>query len=166
MKKTILVLTVLFLGIFLIGFQNAIACGSPGCEPCLGTGTPGYWKNHPEAWDDVDLTSLGIGTQQEALDILNLPVKGDKWITMFKAAVAAGLNYRTQNCCLPYANYYDRGNNCVVDALYWLNSFSDERPVKANSEAWQYSHGEDIYWCLDDYNNGGFFCAPSRDSLE
>ena len=165
MKKTILTLMVLFLGIFLIGFQNAVACGYPGCGPCPGTGTPGYWKNHPEAWNVETITIGGVTyTKDEAIAIMQMPVKGDKTLTMFPAAVAAALNV-IEGCEVPHAYYYGGWNNCLYDANDWLMNNPVGTGVRANSEAWQHSHGEAIYFCLDDYNNG-WLGEPSRDSLE
>ena len=120
--------------------------------------------NHPEAWPTGTIWIGGVEyTPAEAIAIMNMPVKGDKSITMFKAAVAALLNVEEQGCCEPW--YYWK-YNCLKAADEWLEDFPVLSGVKANTEAWQYSHGEQIYFCLDDYNNGGFFCAPSRDSLE
>ena len=58
-----------------------------------GTGTPGYWKNHPEAWPVDEITIGGVTyTKVEAIAIMNTPEKGDKTYTMFSALVAATLN--------------------------------------------------------------------------
>lgn len=53
---------------------NAFACW---CGP--GTGTPGCWINHHEAWP---VTQISIGgetyTIEEAIALMALPVKGDE----------------------------------------------------------------------------------------
>ncbi len=147
-----------------LSIAPALACG--GCD-CPCTGTPGYWKNHPEAWP-VDEITIGdeVFSKEDALDLLNTPVKGDKSITMFKALAAALLN---------------EANGCNVSCIApWINEgqlwFTDDGPfgpgydcgdvgggVPASSACWQYSHGELIYWWLDEYNNGRLGCAAPRD---
>ena len=63
------------------------------CE-CPGVATPGYWKNHPEAWPVEGITIGGVYySKAEVIEWLNCPVKNDKNITIFRAMVAAKLNY-------------------------------------------------------------------------
>lgn len=128
------------------------------CGP-VGTGTPGYWKNHPDAWPE-DYISVGgkLYTVAEAITLMNNPVKGDKSFTMFKALVAAKLNVLNGNCAPTCYSIEE------VDA--WLINFPVGSRVAASSEAWQYSHGEALYWCLDDYNNGRLPGIPSRDDVQ
>lgn len=171
MKKTLLTLGMVFLGILLIGFQPVSACEYPGCDECPGTGTPGYWKNHPDAWP---VTVIPIGdselTQEQALYYMNRPVKKDKSITLFRAYVAAYLNW-VSGCCIPEdpdlpPPDYGCGFDCLCQAEAWLDMVQGPGAgVRANWNVWQHSHGEAIYECLDAYNNG-YGCAPSRDSLE
>lgn len=124
------------------------------CEPS-GTGTPGYWKNHPEAWPVDSITVGGIEYSKDlALVSLDSAVRGDKTITMFKALVAAMLNVAGCN-----------DGDCVTDTIAladaWMTTYGPVGAgVKANSSAWQ--QGEPLYELLDDYNNG-FLCAPARD---
>lgn len=129
------------------------------CEPCdgPGTGTPGYWKNHPEEWPDGVIIRGVRYSQSVAIGWLNTPVKGDKSITLFKALVAAKLNIAAGNChdCID-ATIADAENNWIRDC----GGFGSN--VKASSECWQDSHGEALYLMLDDYNNGRL-CAASRD---
>jgi hypothetical protein len=137
-------------------FIMALAAPASVCHCGPGVGTPGYWKNHPEAWPVCEVTIGGITyTKEEALFWMSQPIKKDKSITMFKAAVATYLNLAIGNC-----------GECISDwfiaADQWLGNFPVGSCVVAKSEAWQCSHGELIYWMLDDYNNG-LLCAPSRD---
>jgi hypothetical protein len=165
MKKTLLFVLVLTFGISLMGISVAIAGGYSCCPKGPGTGTPGYWKNHPDAWpvDEICLDGTCF-TKEEAIEILDGPVAGDKWITQFKAYVAAYLNVEIGNC----RPYCDSGWGVLDldDGYTWLVNNLGDRPVKARSDEWQYSHGEAIYWCLDDYNNGYLPMAISRDELE
>lgn len=63
-------------------------CGDDVCHY-----TPGYWKNHPEAWPVTSLT-LGAITYDQAqlLAILNTPVRGDATIILAYHLIAAKLN--------------------------------------------------------------------------
>lgn len=119
-----------------------------------GTGTPGYWRNHPDAWpvDTIDLGGLTY-TKAEAIEILSSPTKGDKTITMARAVIAAVLNVTIGN-----------DGSCIANDLYsaqsWLAAYPIGSGVKASSDAW--AVGEPLATRLDDYNNG-FLCAPHRD---
>lgn len=138
-------------------FQNVFAGNGCGCD---GVGTPGYWKNHPEAWPVGEITIGGVPYSiTEAIERMNQPVSGNKANTMFNALVAAILNKETgcASCCI---------NATIAAAEAWMDMFDGER-VSANSEAWQEigvcdCGGECLYEILDDYNNG-LLCAPSRD---
>jgi len=153
MKKRLVVFAVLVLMLVSLSAVPASAC--------LGTGTPGYWKNHPDEWPLVEIwVGSGTYTVDEAIAIMQAPVKGDKCYTMFDALVAARLNM-----------YSGNDHTCIdetwKDAKNWMYAnecLQDGTRVKASSKAWQDS-GEALYWILDDYNNGKL-CAPSRDSLE
>ena len=128
----------------------------PGDGP--GTGTPGYWKTHPEAWPVEEITVGGIiYTKDEAISNMWMPEKGDKTYTMFRALVAAMLNVLIGN-----------DDSCIADTIVAADAWMAANGpvgsgVEGNSMAWQ--EGEPLYLGLDDYNNG-FLCAPSRDSLE
>ena len=156
MKKLIMLVMVAFLG--LPALATASDCPPLECYP-VGTGTPGYWMNHPEAWP-VNEIMVGnqVFTKWVAIDWMKLPVKGDKTLTMFSAFVAAKLNVAIGNC--PPACY------SLAEVNDWLTNFPVGSGVAGNSEAWQYSHGEALYWCLDGYNNGLQRGSPSRDTLE
>jgi len=125
--------------------------------PDPGTGTPGYWMNHPDAWP-VDYITIGGVTyaKMDAIAIMKAPVKKDKTYTMFPALVAAKLNVEIGNTsyCI---------EDTISDADQWLVAYPLGSGVKANSPAWKI--GEPLYLKLDDYNNG-LLCAPSRDDLE
>lgn len=121
-----------------------------------GTGTPGYWKNHPEAWPVDSISICGTDwTIAQAIEWMNTPVKGDKTITMFAALVSAKLNVLIGN-----------DDSCIADTIdsadAWMCEYGPVGSgVRARSDAWQ-NEGEDLYSMLDDYNNG-LLCAPSRD---
>lgn len=120
-----------------------------------GTGTPGYWKNHPEAWPVEEITIGGeLYTKDDAIGLMKTPEKGDKTRTMFRALVSAKLNVLIGN-----------DDSCIADTITQADAWmADYGPVGSNtrgsSDAWK--DGELLYWVLDDYNNG-YLCAPSRD---
>ena len=156
MKRLMMLVLVALLGLPLLTISNAMA--GCVCGP-VGTGTPGYWMNHPEAWPVEEITvGNETWTIEEAISLMKRPVKGDKTLTMFSAFVAAKLNVLIGNC--PPACY------TLAEVNTWLTNFPVDSGVSGNSEAWRYSHGEALYWCLDGYNNGLQNGSPSRDTLE
>jgi hypothetical protein len=126
-------------------------------EEAPGTGTPGYWKNHPDAWP-VDTITIGgvLYTKAEAIEIMETAGKGDKTYTMFNQLVAAKLNVLIGN-----------PSSCIAatisDADDWMTANPLGSGVKANAAVWKNpGQGEDLKDMLDDYNNG-LLCAPPRD---
>ena len=164
MKKMFMIVMVALLGISFMGISSAIAGDCPNGD---GTGTPGYWKNHPKAWEPITHIFIGLDSceKDDCIDLMKGPVKNDKWITLFKAYVAAVLNVEKGNC-EPVCNDPEWGHIDLGTAEAWLASnYGTE--VRANSSQWQASHGEAEYECLDNYNNGLYpNIAVSRDSLE
>ena len=126
------------------------------CITPPGTGTPGYWKNHPEAWPVEEIT---IGdetyTKEDAIEIMQTSGKGDKSYTMFRALVSAKLNVLIGN-----------DDSCIADTIFEADAWMVEygpvgEDVRGNSDAWK--EGEPLYWLLDAYNNGKLPCASHRD---
>ena len=126
------------------------------CFEPPGTGTPGYWHKL-DRWTDRGIGGIWIGglwyTAQAAIDIINMPVKGDKTLTMFPALAAAKLNVYIGNPSFCIAATID-----AADA--WMTAYGPGSKVKANSSAWDV--GGPLASMLDDYNNGRL-CAPHRD---
>jgi SdrD B-like domain len=117
-----------------------------------GTGTPGYWKNHPEAWPVPTVTVGGVTyTVDQAIAILK-KVGKDKTTTMFSSLVPAMLNVAIGN-----------DPSCVSDAIAaaqgWLTTYALGSGVAGSSAAW--AVGEPTHQHLDAYNNGRL-CAPHR----
>lgn len=85
---------------------------------CYGTGTIGFWKNHPESWP-VDALEIGgeVLNQTELIAILSSPVGQSKWLIAAKQLIAAKLN--VLSC----------GDNCVdlsVEVVdQWLKDGAD-----------------------------------------
>jgi hypothetical protein len=161
--KVKFVMIMVFIGIFAIGIHQTFANG--GCAP-EGTGTPGYWMNHPEAWP-VDTIWIGDDdySKEQAIAIMMMPVAGDKTLTMFPAFVAATLNTHPSLC-----NDFSCISNILMCAEAWLYDNPPLSIVPANSDAWQDGFngcpsGKRIYRKLDKYNNG-LWCEMSRDDYE
>ena len=116
-------------------------------ERAPGTRTPGYWKNHPEAWPIDEITIGGLTyTKDEAIEILNTPEKGDKTYTMFRDLVAAKLNVAIGN---PSSSIQDT----IIEADEWMLTYGPVGSgVRAKETAWRI--GEPLHKMLDDYNNG------------
>ncbi|MGB9940850.1 hypothetical protein [Methanosarcina sp.] len=132
----------------------ATACDECGDKECK---TPGYWKNHPEAWPDC-ITVGGVTYSKEcAIAAMKEPVKGDKTYNMFDALVAAKLN--VANGCYKSCETTDT----IRGADRWMKIYKLGSGVKASSDAWQeefifftltYPSGEAMYQKLDAFNNG------------
>jgi hypothetical protein len=118
-----------------------------------GTGTPGYWKNHPEAWPVNSITVGGVPyTRDEAIAWLG-KVGKDKTTTMFASLVSAMLNRLIGN-----------DSSCVTSSITYANAWmATYGPVGSNvpasSDAW--ALGEPWHQQMDAYNNGRL-CAPHR----
>jgi len=129
-----------------------------------GTGTPGYWKNHPEAWPDaVKNAGITIGnkvySQTAAIGWMG-KVGGDKSLTIFSSLLSAKLNVMAGN-----------PDSCVADAIkaadawfitYVFNGMAGK--IGGSSVAWAGAgQGDATHQILDNYNNGLLPCAHHRD---
>jgi hypothetical protein len=126
-----------------------------GCQLFLpGTGTPGYWRNHPEAWP-VDEIMLGgvIYSKAEAIEILESATRRDMTLVLASHLIAAKLNVAIGN-----------PSTCIDDAIAgadaWLTEYPIGSVIKAKSDAWK--EAEPLSRELDDFNNG-LLCAPARE---
>jgi hypothetical protein len=118
-----------------------------------GTGTPGYWKTHPEAWPVATITVGGrVYTRDQAIAWLD-QVGKDKTTTMFSSLVSAMLNVTIGNddSCV---------SSTIVAANNWMAMYGPVgHGVAAASYAWKV--GEPLHRLMDNYNNG-MLCAPHR----
>lgn len=125
--------------------------------PNPGNGTPGYWKNHPEAWPVQSITVGGV-TYSKAQAISWLGKVGkDKTTTMFASLVSAMLNVLIGN-----------DPTCVSAAITagdaWLKPAPNGYgPVGSNvaGSSYAWSVGQPIQQTLDAYDNG-LLCVPHR----
>lgn len=121
-----------------------------------GTGTPGYWMNHPEAWPVGSITIGGrTYSQAAAIALMQAPVAKDKTLTMFAALVAAKLNVMVGNA-----------SSCVATTIAaadaWMTLYPAGFGVAAGGPISPWRTGEPLNYVLDQYNNG-LLCAPHRD---
>jgi len=126
------------------------ACPTPVTGP--GTGTPGYWANHPDAWPTNQIVIGGITyTKAAAIQLIQMSVTGDKRYTIFPSLVSAKLNVMIGN-----------DSSCIASAIAmadaWWATYNGSA-VTAKSAAWKAI--EPTQQTLDAYNNG-LLCAPHR----
>ncbi|WP_162197332.1 SdrD B-like domain-containing protein [Methanosarcina sp. 1.H.T.1A.1] len=132
-----------------VPFCNTIRVNAPLCKDVCPR-SPGYWKNHPDAWPVDEITIGGVtyqmgdtNTEGTALYYMSQPVKKDKTITMFKSLVAAKLNGGYCDPCIA---------NTVYAADQWMKEHPIEQTTRANTCCWE--RGEPLNIALDAYNNG------------
>lgn len=120
-----------------------------------GTGTPGYWKNHPDAWPVETIVVGGVTyTKDQAIAILDSNGAKDKTYTMFSSLVPAMLNVAIGNDSSCVAS-------TIAEAQAWMATYGPVGSgVKASTLAWKV--GEPLHRLMDNYNNG-MLCAPHRD---
>lgn len=134
-------------------YLNADFCFKPPPSG-PGTGTPGYWKNHPEAWPVATITIGGrTYTKAQAIALMNVGESGDKTYTVFRHLVSAKLNLLigTEASCI---------NASIAAADAWMATYPVGSGVAGKSAAWGQISGTAT--TLDNYNNG-LLCAPHRD---
>jgi hypothetical protein len=121
----------------------------------LGTGTLGYWKNHPEAWPVQSITIGGVTyTKAQAIIWLGTPVNGDESIALFHQLVPAELNALVNN-----------NVSCITSVIQaadaWMRQYGPVGSgVSTSSSTGQ--AGNALEQQLDSYNNGNLSCAQHR----
>jgi hypothetical protein len=122
-------------------------------KPNPGTGTPGYWMNHPEAWPATVTVGGRVYTRDQAIAWIKASGK-DRTTTMFASLVSAKLNVQNGNDASCVQSTIDQADQ-------WMATYG---PVGSNvhaaSLAWKV--GEPLHRLMDNYNNG-MLCAPHRD---
>ena len=122
-------------------------CGDDGC-----TGTPGYWKNHPEAWAGVSLSLGGVVySQAQCLDFFDIvPSKkdGTKSAKLVHHLMAAKLNVMSG------AAHSVDAEIAAADAWIAANCLF----CNPSKDAWD--EMEPIKEALDIFNNSNTTCDP------
>jgi hypothetical protein len=75
------------------------------------TRTPGYWKNHPEAWPDDFM--IDVYDQDDLMDVLWTPVRGNVATNLAQKVIALQLSIDTWGS----STYAD---GLMADAYDWL----------------------------------------------
>ncbi|WP_104986198.1 SdrD B-like domain-containing protein [Sorangium cellulosum] len=146
-------------GVCEAGVEDCSSCAADcGACPCAapGTGTPGYWKNHPSAWRVSQLTIGGkTYTKAQLLDFISRPTKGDVTYIIAKHLIVAKLNVGigNQSSCI---------ESTIAAADAWLKQYPLGSNVKESGRNSPWASGQPLAEKLDDYNNGRL-CAPHRD---
>jgi hypothetical protein len=114
----------------------------------------GYWKNHPQAWP---VTELQLGnvtyTQEQLLDIMHEPVRGNGLVSLAHHLIAAKLNV---------ANGADP--SCIQQTIADADTLIGDLVVPPIGDG--YLAPRDVNALkdtLEDYNEG-HLCAPSCDN--
>ena len=124
--------------------QSGISAADFVCTVTVAARTPGYWKNHPEAWGATSLTIGGVTlTQAELMTIFDTPVRGDMTIILAKHLIAAKLN-------LIAGAAAGSINTTIADA----DTFLGANPVGSKPKGADKQAGEALKDTLDAYNNG------------
>jgi hypothetical protein len=124
----------------------------------IGTGTQGYWKQHPDAWPVTSITIGGtIYSKSQAISIMKASGAGDKTYDMFQQLVAAKLNViiGCESSCI---------DQTIADANAWMSRNPVGSSIGGSHSEWQ-NEGEDLHSTLTQYNEGNL-CAPHRDNVE
>jgi hypothetical protein len=137
---------------------TAIAKATVTPKSCVtnpGTGTPGFWKNHPDAWPVSEIVIGGVVySKSAAIALMKKSTDKDKTTNMFEQLVAAKLNILIGNdpSCI---------SATILAADAWMKIHPVCSKVPASSPAWQAEGGDAMLGALDKYNNG-LMCAPHR----
>ena len=130
---------------------TATATPTPTSTPAGCVFGQGYWKNHPDQWP---VTELQLGnvtyTQQQLLDILHQPVRGNGLVLLAHQLIAAKLNI---------ANGAD--GSCIEQTIADADALIGDLVVPPVGTG--YLAPRDVSALADtlDQYNEGFLCAPS-----
>ena len=114
----------------------------------------GYWKNHPEAWP---VTQLQLGnvtyTQEQLLDIMDEPVRGNGLVSLAHHLITAKLNV---------ANGADP--SCIQQTIADADALIGDLVVPPVGDGHLAPRDvEALKDTLEEYNEGDL-CAPSCDN--
>ena len=145
------------------GSPTATPTATPSGTPtatATPTGTPGvcvrgqgYWKNHPDQWPVTEL-QLGNVTydQQQLLDILHQPVRGNGLVSLAHHLIAAKLNIAA-----------GADPSCIEETIAEADALIGDLVVPPVGDGYLTPRDvEAIKDILEDYNEGRL-CAPSCD---
>jgi hypothetical protein len=124
-------------------------------QPVIGVAGPGFWKTHPSAWPETNITIAGVMyASSNAFELFRNGA--DKSLTLFRAVLAARLNE------LAGADV-----SCITQELAqaeeWLTEFPRGSGLRGSSQAWRLA--APIVRELEEYNEGEL-CAPTRENSD
>lgn len=135
----------------LLGLGTVAFAGTASATFCPRT--PGFWKNHPDAWP-TDSLEIGQHTysKSELMAFLSAPTKGDKSLILGKHLIAYMLNTRDLHSSC------DTLGDAHGDAVRWLNAVggigSGVRKWKQNVPGHGMIDAEPLKDQFDAFNNG------------
>jgi hypothetical protein len=114
----------------------------------------GYWKNHPEAWPVTELQLGNITyTQEQLLDIMHEPVRGNGLVSLAHHLITAKLNV---------ANGADP--SCIEQTIADADALIGDLVVPPIGDGYlRPNEVEALKDTLEAYNEGEL-CAPSCDN--
>jgi hypothetical protein len=122
-------------------FNAAFTCTCP-TDACHFT--PGYWKNHPDAWPVSSVTLGGVTySEAQALVILSKPVRGDITIILAHHLIAAILNVA------------NGASNSINGTIADANAFLVAHPLYSKPGDPARTDGDNIHKLLAAYNEIG-----------
>jgi hypothetical protein len=135
----------------------------PPSEQCVRT--PGYWKNHPQAWPVEEIEIGGVVySKAKALFLMRINGHKNKIFIMFRALVATKLNLivgSDPSCIEETVAAAETWMENNVGLVVWWQAGKFTKWGKKSP--WR--EGEPLADTLDDYNNG-LLCAPHCDSID
>jgi hypothetical protein len=138
-------------GMFVDDAEVTVPCPSPTPTPAGCVYGQGYWKNHPSAWPATELQLGNVTyTQQQLLDILHEPIRGNGLISLAHHLIATKLNV---------ANGADP--SCIEQTIADADAMIGDLVVPPVGTGYLAPRDvEALKDTLEDYNEGRL-CAPS-----
>ena len=116
---------IVILALSVVVLFTASAAPALACESY----SPGYWMNHPEAWDGWTWIGYQPYTPAEAIQWMQTPPRGDKSISAFFTVAAAAADY--------YEGWGGDRSAAFAAANAWVAAHPPGSKVAANSPEWQ-----------------------------
>jgi hypothetical protein len=96
---------------------NADLCQPP--PQLCQTASPGFWKNHPDAWPIQSVVIGGVTyTKAQAIALMSLPKGGDSRLIVFFQLVSAKLNVAGGS-----------PSSCITSTITALDAFMQAHPL-------------------------------------
>jgi hypothetical protein len=108
------------------------------------THTPGYWKNHPEAWpqDQIEIGGV-VYLDAEAIAVLETPPQGDATYVLAHQLIAATVNVLA-----------GADEEAVEGTIQQANAWLEAQPLGSDPSNPERGQGVEFADALTDYNEG------------